>query len=118
VQEAFDHRWGSRFDSGMAAELRSEEGLQAEGLVINVSLSGAFIETSLQPAVFSRMYVRPSSASAHWMPAYIVRTDGNGVALEWVHPGMAAIRSWLPLRAWQQAEPTFDPLRELRVGTR
>ena len=118
MQEAFDHRWGSRFDSGMSAELRSDEGVQADGVVCNVSLSGAFIVTSMQPPAFSRMYVRPASASAHWMPAYIVRADERGIALEWVHPGMAAIRSWLPLRAWQEAEPTFDALRELRVGTR
>ena len=118
MQEAIDQRWGSRFDSGMAAELRSDEGLQAEGVVCNVSLSGAFVETTLQAPTFSRMYVRPLSASAHWMPAYIVRADGHGIALEWVHPGMAAIRSWLPLRVWQQAEPTFDVLRELRFGTR
>jgi hypothetical protein len=118
VQNHPDHRWGSRFDSGMAAELRSDGGVQSDGVVRNVSLSGAFVQTTMQLPTFSRMYLRPMSASAHWMPAYIVRTDANGVALEWVHPGMAAIRSWLPLRAWQQAEPAFDVLRELRVGTR
>jgi hypothetical protein len=102
----------------MAAELRSEDGLQSEGVVCNVSLSGAFIETTIQPPAFSRMYLRPLSASTHWMPAYVVRSDERGIAVEWVHPGMAAVRSWLPLRVWQQAEPTFDALRELRAGTR
>jgi hypothetical protein len=113
-----DHRWGSRFESGLAAEVRSDDGLQGEGVVRNVSLSGAYVQTGVQGPIFSRMYVRPLSASAHWMPAYIVRTDELGVAMEWVHPGMAAIRSWLPLRAWQQAEAMFDPLRELQAGTR
>ncbi len=76
------------------------------------------VETGMQAPAFSRMYVRPLSASSHWMPAYVVRADERGMAVEWVHPGMAALRSWLPLRAWQQAELTFDALRELKVGTR
>lgn len=113
-----DHRWGSRFDSGVAAELRTEEGVQSRGVVTNVSLSGAFIQTTMHPPMFTRLYLRPHSSSAHWMSAYAVRADECGVAVEWVHPGMAAIRSWLPLPAWQQAEPTFDALRELRAGTR
>jgi hypothetical protein len=76
------------------------------------------VETGIQAPIFSRMYMRPLSAASHWMPGYIVRADGHGVAVEWVHPGMAAIRSWLPLHEWQQAEPMFDPLRQLQVGTR
>lgn len=118
MAETQDHRWGSRFPSGLVAEVRSEDGLQAEGVVRDVSLSGAYVETGMQVPLFSRMYVRPLSASSHWMPAYIVRTDENGVAVEWVQPGMAAIRSWLPLREWQQAEAMFDPLRQLQAGTR
>ncbi len=116
--ESMDHRWGSRFHSGMAAEVRSEGGLQSEGVVCNVSLIGAFVETPMQLVAFSRMYVRPLSTSTHWMAGYVVRSDERGIAVEWVHPGMAAVRAWLPLRVWQHAEATFDALHELRAGTR
>ena len=114
-----EHRWGSRFESGIAAGLRPDDGLlTVQGVVRNVSLSGAYVETAMPAVVFSRLYVRPLSDTAHWMAAYIVRADERGVAVEWVHPGMAAVRSWLPLRAWQQVEPEEDAVRNLQAGTR
>lgn len=92
--KGIDHRWGSRFSSNVATELRNERGEQHEGVVLNVSLSGALIRTTLAPRLLSRLYVHSPIDPSTWTEAFVVRKDDRGVGIEWVEPGVSRLKAF------------------------
>lgn len=92
--KGIDHRWGSRFPSSVTTELRNEQGEHHEGVVLNVSLSGALIRTTLAPRLLSRLYVHSPIDPSTWTEAFVVRKDERGVGIEWVEPGVARLKAF------------------------
>lgn len=81
-----EHRWGQRKSLSTTVQLRTQGGLVALGRVLNVSLSGAFVQTALQAPLFSRVQLiislDPKLPTAQ-IEAQIVRQTEAGVGLEW-----------------------------------
>ena len=50
---AMEHRWGRRIACGAPVRLDIGAGAPADGRLRDVSMSGAFIETTLAPALFA-----------------------------------------------------------------
>lgn len=92
--KGIDHRWGSRFPTGITTELRNERGEQHEGVVLNVSLSGALIRTTLSPRLMSRLYVHSPLDPSTWTEAFVVRKDDRGLGIEWVEPGVSRLKAF------------------------
>jgi hypothetical protein len=87
-----EHRWGERLRVALPVRIRAACGLVGTGLVLDFSVSGAFVATTLPAALFSR--IRVSIASEHrparrmrapgtMFEGMIVRHDSAGFAVEW-----------------------------------
>jgi hypothetical protein len=88
---AMDHRWGRRQPTGVAVQVIAKSGARGTGLVANVSLTGAYLETQMTLRPFSIVYlVSAARNSAGGMgeriAASVVRHDARGVGLEWCEP--------------------------------
>jgi hypothetical protein len=97
-----EHRWGTRITLHAPAELRTADGLSAVGSVRNASLSGAFVDTRARLPLLARVSLRPLTAGSEWLDACVVRVEPQGVALEWLEPGLQAVASLLSMRPGPQ----------------
>jgi PilZ domain-containing protein len=86
-KQSLEHRWGSRVHLRKPAALHTNHGPDSHAVLRNVSLSGAFVETGLKPALFSRVAVQLTDGNWCSLDAWVVRTDVSGVGLEWLEPG-------------------------------
>jgi hypothetical protein len=80
-----EHRWGNREPTNVAVNF-VVYGTTGAGRVLNVSLTGAYLETSIPPRLLSVVYLqlaRTASAAAECIAATVVRRDPWGVGLEW-----------------------------------
>lgn len=93
-----EHRWGTRFQMDVPAEITTSAGFSASGYVRNASVSGAFVETRMKFPLFSRVAVHPVACDGEWLDAWVVRVEGNGIAIEWLDPGLRAISGLLAMR--------------------
>ncbi|HTU67575.1 MAG TPA: PilZ domain-containing protein [Steroidobacteraceae bacterium] len=79
-----EHRFGRRLSCGTRVRLTAGEGIAGAGRLVNVSLSGAYIETSLDLPPFSLLEIssdgRPRAVE---LLASVVRKDATGVGVEW-----------------------------------
>jgi hypothetical protein len=82
-----EHRWGARVHLKEPARLRNVHGSVLVIGIRNASLSGAFLETSLKPSLFSRVCIQPVAGAGEWLDAWVVREDDDGVGVEWLEPG-------------------------------
>jgi len=91
-----EHRWGERLSVALPVRIRAPYGLVGTGLVINFSVSGAFIATTLPVAPLSQVKVtfpfgryatrnRPLGSSTFM--AQVVRQNSAGFAVEWCEFG-------------------------------
>ncbi len=74
-----EHRWGRRTSLWTAVQLRSDRG-GGNGRVRDASASGAFVETLLRVNAGSRVEIEFRGA---WIAASVVRSEGDGLGLEW-----------------------------------
>ncbi len=84
-----EHRWGERRTVSRQVRLRTRGGVAAEGVVINVSISGAFIRTHLPASLLSyvRVHVQSKQVNRRVSAAVegqVVRLCAEGFALEWI----------------------------------
>jgi hypothetical protein len=80
-----EHRWGKREPTDVAVNF-VVYGTTGAGRVLNVSLTGAYLETSIPPRLLSVVYLqlaRTASATEERIAATVVRRDPWGVGLEW-----------------------------------
>lgn len=96
--QVIDHRWGTRVPLDAAAELRTDNGVSAIGVVSNASLSGAFVRTRAELPLLSCVSVRVIEGPAEWLEACVVRQDEWGIGLEWLDPGLRPVCALLALR--------------------
>lgn len=75
-----EHRWGRRKAAELDVRLRGSPGAIGFGSLRDVSLSGAYVRTSLFLPLLGCVTV---SVGNDEVPAQVVRRDGKGLGLEW-----------------------------------
>jgi hypothetical protein len=89
----------------MSVQLRTQGGLVALGRIVNLSLSGALVQTALQAPLLSRLQVTIALDRRHkaQMDAQVVRQTELGLAVEWSEFGNDEIQALLAHRRPAQA---------------
>jgi hypothetical protein len=92
-----EHRWGERLKVALPVRIRAAYGLVGTGLVVNFSVSGAFIATTLPVAPLSQVTVsfRSGRHTARMLQqlgsstftAQVVRLNAAGFGIEWCEFG-------------------------------
>ena len=83
-----EHRWGERVALDCPAQLVLRDGTLIEGDVRDASISGALIETAQRIPMYTTLSVHLPAADGSGrrtleLPACVVRTARDGVAVEW-----------------------------------
>ncbi len=97
-----DHRLGTRRSFVLPVRLERHGRPTAFGRVLNVSLSGAYIETSAPFSPFSRVDlvcgpVLYERIGASRIAAFVTRATAGGVAVEWFEFAAPVIRRLVAL---------------------
>jgi hypothetical protein len=110
-----EHRWGRRQSTDLRVRFISRTKI-GTGRLLNVSVSGAFMETKVHLRRLSVLHLSVSShariAQAKGVAAFVVRQDSAGVGLEWCEAGQTSIEARLALLS----EDSIDP-KEHGPGT-
>jgi hypothetical protein len=92
-----EHRWGRRIAARRSLEFQSPRNLEAMGILLNASLSGAYVATSAAVKRDQRVTLRLRSPMWLNLGGFVVRTDESGFGLEWevfaCHPVQALLLS-------------------------
>jgi hypothetical protein len=80
-----EHRFGQRFRCGTTVRLSAGDGITGQGRLANVSLSGAYLETSLPLPLFATVEVASETGGRAGVELLgsVVRKDARGVGIEW-----------------------------------
>lgn len=78
-----EHRWGERRPIDLAVRFSVRQGRAGTGRIINISSSGAFMETRVYLRLLSVLYLTPAEGEDRRIAATVVRYDPRGVGLEW-----------------------------------
>jgi hypothetical protein len=94
-----EHRWGCREETDVAVQFLALPGTIGTGRVVNISVTGAFMETALDLRMMSLIYLEPTV----WVPsdgrtkriaASVVRKNSTGVGLEWCESLVMPVLHW------------------------
>lgn len=118
-----EHRWGHRVEIGIDVGLVYRPSVVGAGRLRNVSISGAFIETTLRPPLLARLLVHVDeghgSHSLVRLPtARVVRQDATGIAVEWCTLAPACVNDLQKLALRQMAASDGNEERAHRVPCR
>jgi len=91
-------------------QLETRSGLVSRGRIINVSISGAFVETPLPAPLFSYVQVHFTGMShgkrtQMAVEAQVVRRDDSGFGVEWSEFAPEAIRALVMVPPFRMTEP-------------
>jgi hypothetical protein len=83
-----EHRWGRRQPTDVAVRFAAKPGPTQTGRVLNISMTGAYLQTQVLLRLFSVLHLEPempalAAAGCHSLAASVVRRDALGVGLEW-----------------------------------
>lgn len=80
-----EHRCGNRRETRLKVRLRTGNGIVAEGVILDISSSGALVRTLLPASLFTsvRVQIMKLSASRGQVSAQVVRVVPGGFAVEW-----------------------------------
>ena len=82
-----EHRFGKRITLRLPLQLEYADGVRVGGVLRNVSISGALIDTAHDVPVFTNLLVKlpaaGGTATACELAACVVRRTPAGLALEW-----------------------------------
>jgi hypothetical protein len=95
-----EHRCGYRRETQLKVIIRGLHGHAAEGLVSNISASGALIVTSLPVRLSSQVfvqfeYLQPFSRTRRAIAAEVIRCETGAFAIEWEDFSPQAVRAVL-----------------------
>ena len=94
-----EHRWGERARCRARVRLSTGTGISGAGRVRDISSSGAFIETSADVPMNSKLDLvilgNESAVKAVEMTATVVRVDRDGIGVEWTMTPACSICSVL-----------------------
>jgi len=106
-----EHRWGRRKATHQRVQILTVGGLSARGYITDISVSGAFVRTSLPARLLSTVQISLVTDSARLqalgtVAAQVVRKTPDGVGIEWYEqaPG------WVDALAITSAELRDLPL--------
>jgi len=115
-----EHRWGERFEVALPVRVRAPYGLIGTGLAVNLSVSGAFVATTLPIALLSQVRVsfrfgrraaRIMRRDSATFAAQVVRQNAAGFAIEWCEFGTEEFV------AFANSNRRSVPLTRYRPGT-
>ena len=95
-----DHRWGRRVQVGVPVRIAAHRFAVRDGRLIDLSVSGALIETDSDARMLSRVQVTlllPAYPrhEAPALEAYVARKHGHGIGVEWCEFAPRAVREFL-----------------------
>jgi hypothetical protein len=111
--KAREHRWGERMRVNAPVQVRIDEDIIVGVSVRDASLSGAFLLMAVDLPEMSRIWLRHARGSGNWLPAYVARSDRDGLGIQWCEPGDKTLNHLLALRRPTHAAPpppTFEAL--------
>lgn len=85
--QGLEHRWGLRIPCCATARISAGVGISGFGRMRDVSISGAFIETTLDLPPFVPIEIAVQRKDGHEavsQRAWVVRRDTRGIGIEWV----------------------------------
>jgi len=94
-----EHRWGVRTKTELLVRLIFPPGTTGSGRLLDISMSGSFVRTSLQFPLLSLVYIEPLRQPLNLrdtcqLAAYVVRRAPGGYGLEWCDPDMRVIHNF------------------------
>jgi hypothetical protein len=100
---AMEHRWGTRKSTDVAVRFVAMPATMGIGRVVNISLTGAFMETQVMLRLLSLVYLQPfgqvrDGDQKNRLVASVVRQTSLGVGLEWCD-STASARAYAQLDA-------------------
>jgi len=95
-----EHRWGNRMSADVAVRVVTSSATINLGRLLNVSTTGAFVETKSILRLLSIVDIEPIAAASvdlavGRIAACVVRNTGTGVGLEWCDPSARVINRLL-----------------------
>jgi hypothetical protein len=83
-----EHRWGQRRRTDVTVRIFAAPSIVGMGHVLNISPTGAYMETAIALRKMSLVYLEPfnrdwQSESVGRIAATVVRSNAAGVGLEW-----------------------------------
>jgi hypothetical protein len=83
-----EHRWGHRQTAHQPVRLLTVGGVAGYGYILNVSVSGAFVQTPLPARTLSLLHITFVSQNRRFCAirkasAQVVRKTADGLGLEW-----------------------------------
>ena len=111
--DPMEHRWGQRVTLEVPVRLLLAGRMLGRGVLRDVSISGALIETALELPVFSNLVVAlPSPGEtvpgAIDLPACVVRRAAAGFAVEWRDMACPSIVALLERATGRRAATLVD----------
>ena len=95
-----EHRWGYRTSTHVAVRLVALPGTIGAGRILNVSETGAYVQTNLALPLLALVHLQPIGPRAvnegmRRIAACVVRRSGDGIGLEWCDDAPHAVDQFL-----------------------
>jgi hypothetical protein len=105
-----EHRWGHRHEIARAVRLETRAGVIARGRISNVSISGAFIVSTLPVTVYSYIYIRFTALNgkqraAQAVESQVIRKNATGFGIEWCEFAPNCVRALVMAPPFHATEP-------------
>jgi hypothetical protein len=104
-----EHRWGQRIAARQPLMVKSGRDVVVMGILMNASLSGAYVATSAPVKRDQRVDLQLGSALETRVSGFIVRADEWGVGLEWEEFASDAVQALLLTIAHRTWAPLYAP---------
>ncbi|MBW4051778.1 MAG: hypothetical protein HIU85_09985 [Proteobacteria bacterium] len=117
-----EHRWGRRIAIRVPVRLIAESAESVTGHTENVSISGAFIRTTQQMPLWTRLEVEFSHAAGpaekpQRIAAHVTRRTRDGVGIEWYDLAPHTVRALLlPREPHAARQARHDTRPEVRLA--
>jgi hypothetical protein len=110
-----EHRWGRRVRVDIDVQILADPASAGWGRVRDISISGGFIETALKIPVLSTLELTVPAAgrtAARILSAVVVRSDVDGVGVEWLDGESDVICALIEeAAAWNAPRPIAGEIR-------
>jgi hypothetical protein len=98
-----EHRCGDRMSTDIPVLLVARPGTIGPARIVNVSMTGAYVETRLKLPLLSPVSLEPLAQARQDGPAarfeaYVVRVDQSGIGLEWCEPFLEPVSQLLGVK--------------------
>ena len=114
-----DHRWGQRRATDFVVHVIATSGRTAAARMVNVSMTGAYLETSVLLRLNSLIHLAPYlpdnfTGGSNRVAANVVRHDARGVGLEFLVRLTKGVQ--IDLLLAMLADSEIDVTRRVRQG--